>query len=122
LLVVVCLVTLSIPSAVFLAFSFVEKWTSQNQSLYIYAMNSTFNCFILLENNILRRNGNLIIKILKTLKDRFSDPLDYNEPWLTDHTTESNSINVCFTFDLNYHWNSALINCGPRKQQTTAIN
>jgi hypothetical protein len=96
LLVVVCLVTLSIPSAVFLAFSFVEKWTTQNQRLYIYAMNSTFNCFIFLKNNILRSwDGNLIIKILKTLKDRFSDPLPYNEPSLTDHTTESNSISVC---------------------------
>lgn len=121
LLVVVCLVTLSIPSAVFLAFSFVEKWTTQNQRHYIYAMNSAFNCFIFLKNNILRRDGILIIKILKTLKDRFSDPLPYNEPSLTDHTTESNSISFCFTFDLNYHWNSALLNCGPRKQQTTAI-
>ena len=70
---VACLMLLSIPESVYIAFNLAEKSTTAIQLSYIWiitcnAMNCTFNSFTFFwKNKVLRTEG---IKILKMLKDR----------------------------------------------------
>ena len=73
LLAVGCLLLMYIPTFSFIAFSFVEKSTSENTVVHFWAgtlanANSTLNCLIFFwRNDVLRSEG---VKAIKALKDR----------------------------------------------------
>ena len=97
LLAAACVVVLSIPSGVFVVFSFLGKERRANAKLSeiwgitLYTMNSSFNSLIFFwKNKVLRAEG---IKILNTMKGRvFWNPRKHHTDTLTYWRTFSETV------------------------------